>query len=406
VAIGGVVINFAARTATAVRDIGKVSRSLEDVDDDAKKADTRTSRLGRGLKVGLAAGATAAAAGLFLAADFMVDVAKAAYDDDRAAKKLTETLKKIPGVTDKMVDANAAWIDTMELATNIADDDLRVAVGKLATATGNLTQAEKLTKLAADASVGSHRSLSSVTDMLVKATNGNTNALMRAYPWLDKNKDGAVTLKEAMKGLERAYGGAAEAAGEQDVWQSLKTIWGQIKEQLGQFVLPLLNKFRDWFKDDKNKARIQGLITKIGELSTALGKKLVPMLETFLEYISSGRMKRDIDIFKARLDGIVRVFQNIWRWVNNVINVIATFISALGRVPSWARSLFPTGGKSGGGRGSGGGEFSATPTATSTAAPAYVTPPTVIVTEDQVYQAVSRLLIRGQARHGRLVVVG
>ena len=39
------------------------------------------------------------------------------------------------------------------------------------------------------------------------------------------------------------------------------------------------------------------------------------------------------------------------------------------------------------------------------APPTYVAPPTVVVTEEQIYQAVARLLLRGQARHGRLSVV-
>lgn len=41
-------------------------------------------------------------------------------------------------------------------------------------------------------------------------------------------------------------------------------------------------------------------------------------------------------------------------------------------------------------------------TATATAAP----PPAVIVTDEQIYRAVSRLILRGDARNGRLVVVG
>lgn len=402
--IGGVVINFAAKTATAVRDIGKVTRSLGDVDAKAKTANTKLGKLGGTMKLGVAGGAAAAAGGLFILADFMGDVARAAYDDNRAAEKLRQTLTKIPGVTTKMVDANEKWIDSMELATNIADDDLRVAVGKLARATGSLTEAQRLTSLAADVATGSNRSLSSVTDMLVKATNGNTSALKRAYPWLDKNKDGAVSLDEALDGLAGAYGGAAEAAASQDVWQTLKTIWGQIKEQLGQFILPLLDRFRNWFKDDKNKARIQSIIDKLGAMSYELGQKLVPALEDFLDYISSGKAKKDIELFVVRLQAIVGVIMNVWKWVVKAAKVVEGFINLLGKLPGGVGVLLGAANR-GAAAPAAAGVGPATHAAT-TPAPTYVTPPAVIVTEEQVYQAVSRLLMRGQARHGRLVVVG
>jgi hypothetical protein len=45
----------------------------------------------------------------------------------------------------------------------------------------------------------------------------------------------------------------------------------------------------------------------------------------------------------------------------------------------------------------------AAPTATVVQAPPPT--PTVIVTEEQVYRAVQRLLLRGDARNGRLVMV-
>jgi hypothetical protein len=233
-----------------------VGNELKRVDESAKNSGGSWKSFGKIAAAGIAGVAVAAAAGVAS----MVDFAQAAIDDNKAAETLAGTLKKLPGVTQKMIDTNADWIDSMELATGISDDKLRVAVGKLATATGDLEEAQSLASLAADVAVGRNLSLEAATKLLERAANGNTTALQKQMPWLDANRDGTLTLDEAVKGLTGRYQGAAEAASNRDPWEKLKTIWGQIKEQLGQFVIPLIEKFGEWFKKKENQEKIQDFI--------------------------------------------------------------------------------------------------------------------------------------------------
>lgn len=378
-AIGGVVINFAARTADAVRDINKLTRELTDVDDTADKA-------GGTFKTKLAAGAAAVGAAMLVAGGALIEFAKAAAEDEAQANNLRRTLEKLPGVTEDMIDANAAWIDSMEIATTIADTDLRVAVSKLALATGDLEQAQKLTTIAVDAAAGSGKSLDSITTALAKAVNGNTDSLKRQFPWLDKNKDGAVTLDEALNGLEGAYKGAAEAAADRKPWERFSAVMDQLKETIGEKLLPYLDRFSEWLKDKKNQQKLSDFAEDVASVVDAV----------------AGLVKI--------LWNLVGALKAAWDWIDNVNNKWQSFLDSVnksitwpwekgGRWP-WERSgnAVRTANQS-----SSMSRFSAGSVA---AAPVTTTAPTVIVTEEQVYRAVARLVMRGEARNGRTVLVG
>jgi hypothetical protein len=164
--------------------------------------------------------------------------------------------------------------------------------------------------------------------------NGNTSALQRQFPWLDKNKDGTVTLAEATTGLGKAYAGAAKSAQNNDPWKVLNTIWGQLKEQLGQWILPLLKRFSDWFKDPANQKAVQDMLIKVGNLAKELGEKLVPKLNELLRFLSSpnfkNEMARTADDMKAIADATLALvgalarligwLRTAWGWLNNVAN--------------------------------------------------------------------------------------
>ena len=124
-AIGGVVLNWAANTAKSVRDVDKLTSSL-------KRQDSAASKLGGVLKGALKAGVVGIGVAAVGAGIALVDMAKAAYSDQQAAAKLDRTLRRIPGVTKKAAAGAAAWVDQMELATLVSDDQLRAAFGQRA----------------------------------------------------------------------------------------------------------------------------------------------------------------------------------------------------------------------------------------------------------------------------------
>jgi hypothetical protein len=95
---------------------------------------------------------------------------------------------------------------------------------------------------------------------LEKGIAGNTQTLKRQMPWLDANKDGTVSMEEAVEGLTEAYGGAAEAAAEQDPFEKLRLVWEATKDTLGTALLPKLDELGEWLSSEEGQAAIEGWI--------------------------------------------------------------------------------------------------------------------------------------------------
>jgi hypothetical protein len=283
-AIGGVVINFAAKTADAVRDVAKLDKTLGRLQKGAEKSGSKIGKFAGSLSNSLpVVGAVAGAAvGLGIA---FVEAGKAALEDKQQADKLAHTLKTIPGVTQAAIDKNEEWISSMELATLVSDTELRAAISKLTLATGDLGEAQKLAALATDVAAGSGKSYSAVVTALAKAVDGNTASLGRMFPWLDKDKDGTLTLKEATEGLGKAFTGASEAAARNDPWKRIAVIFDQLKEAVGGALLPVLQKLGDWFASAKNRAAVTKFINKVAELADSVGRDLVVQLQKLAAWL-------------------------------------------------------------------------------------------------------------------------
>jgi hypothetical protein len=214
-----------------------------------------------------------------------------AGEDAAQAETLASTLASIPGITQSMIDANSEWIDSMERATLVSDTQLREAISKLSLATGDLGAAQDLTTIAIDAAAGSGKELSTVTDALAKAVGGNMTSLQKLFPFLvankeqlDTNRDGALSLDEAMKGLSDAYSGTAQAAANKKPWEQLQVVWEQIAEEIGAQLLPYLQQLAAWLTSPENQDAIKEIVdgfvkfTKaVADLTGKIAKILGPL---------------------------------------------------------------------------------------------------------------------------------
>jgi hypothetical protein len=404
-AIGGVVINFVAKTADAIGDVGRLSRGLDDVDDSAGKADKSTGRMGKATAIagGLALGAAGAIVGM---AGALWEAGKGAFEEEQAYDKLAQTLGKIPGVTDAAIAKNKDWIGSMQLATGVAEDELTVAIGKATLATGDLTSAQDLVSAAIDAGTATGKAWSPIADAMAKAATGNTKALEKMFPWLEKGEDKTLTYAEAMKQLAGKFDGAAEAAADNDPYGRLSIIFGELKDAVGQALVPLINKFGEWMSDPKNQKRINDITEAVSKMATAMGEDAVDAIEDLMKWLKKPENQQALKDwaegmanFASSIGGVIGKLETLYSWIQKLPS--NWILKKLGVLPDFnANATTSTAGAPGAaGR-------SATATATSTAPVAAVNPPTVIVTEEQVYRAVSRLLLRGDARNGRTVLVG
>ena len=153
---------------------------LADVDDLKKKLDVGANevegfggKLEKFGKVAAAAFAAAAAAAAAYAGKLAIEGVKAAIEDEAAQKRLATALESVTGATEAQIKAVEDQILKTSLATGVADDKLRPALQRLATATGSLDQSQKLLNLALDISAATGKDVESVSNALAKAYEGN-----------------------------------------------------------------------------------------------------------------------------------------------------------------------------------------------------------------------------------------
>ena len=229
---------------------------LADVDNLKKNLDTGSKevegfggKLEKFGKVAAAAFAAAAAAAAAYAVKLAVDGVKAAIEDEAAQLRLANALKNVTGATQAQISAVEQQILKTSLATGVADDQLRPALQRLATATGSVTESQDLLNLALDISAATGKSVESVSNALGKAYEGNTGALTRLGVGLSAAEIKTLGLEGTVKQLAETFGGAATVQANTFEGQiaRLKVGFDEAKESVGAALLPTLQKLLDYF---------------------------------------------------------------------------------------------------------------------------------------------------------------
>ena len=229
---------------------------LADVDDLKKKLDTGSKevegfggKMEKFGKVAAAAFAAAAAAAAAYAVKLAVDGVKAAIEDEAAQLRLANALKNVTGATEAQISAVEQQILKTSLATGVADDQLRPALQRLATATGSVTESQDLLNLALDISAATGKSVEAVSNALGKAYEGNTGSLTRLGVGLSAAEIKTLGLEGTVKQLADTFGGAAtvQANTFEGQIQRLRVGFDEAKESVGAALLPTLQRLLDYF---------------------------------------------------------------------------------------------------------------------------------------------------------------
>jgi hypothetical protein len=194
---------------------GSILIPLKAVFDDkgVKDASRQFSKLGKTLKGTL--GAVGIGVGLAAITSQLKQATKAAVEDGKSQGLLAQQLRNTVGATDQAIAANEQYISSLELSSNIADDNLRPALASLVRATGDVGKAQELLAISTDVAAGTGRDLGSVAIAVGRAANGQTTALKRL----------GITVKageDPIKALSAAFAGNAEAAANLDPFQRLE----------------------------------------------------------------------------------------------------------------------------------------------------------------------------------------
>jgi len=260
-----------------------------------KKAQADFGKLGKSIKTAL--GAVGVGLSIGALTSQLNAAGKAAAQDAKSQALLATALRNTVGATNAQIASVEESISKMESLSAVADDNIRPAFAQLTRATGDVTQATKLTSLALDVAAGTGRDVGSVAIALGRAYNGNTTALAR----LGVNVKG---VSDPLGALAKQFAGSAEAAANLDPYQRLQIVFGNLQEQIGMALLPYLNEFADFLNSPEGKetidnfaASVKNLVTMMGNLANVLnGANLKQGLASFaiLSGVAAGNVDKNL----------------------------------------------------------------------------------------------------------------
>jgi len=196
-------------------------------------------------------GAFIALGGLTAVAGAAAAAVAAAAADEKSQKLLADQLIKSADATLAQVSATELFVEKAMLATGIADDLLRPALGNLVRATNDVEKAQSLFTLALDISAATGRDLEAVTLGLGRAATGQIGALTRLGIPLDEGAKKSKDFGAILETLQTQFGGAAAVAA--DTFSGrvkiLKTSLGEVVEEIGFALLPAAERLVKFLQD-------------------------------------------------------------------------------------------------------------------------------------------------------------
>jgi hypothetical protein len=203
-------------------------------------------------------------------ANFGKQSLKAFIDDELAATRLTKAVDNLG-----MSFANpfiADYIQKMEQATKVADDELRPAFQALLQQTGSITKSQAILGTAIEVSRGSTFGLSEVVNDLNKAYIGNTKGLRKYNLGLDATTLKATSFEKIQELLNKQFAGSNTAYLETYAGgvSALSLAWGNLQETSGGALLSMASfGSGDQAEGMNNLAKI---LDRIGQAVTLISK--------------------------------------------------------------------------------------------------------------------------------------
>lgn len=210
--------------------VDRASHTFEKV---TAAVETQSKSMGRLQKTGAIAGKAllvgfaGVAAGGYMAS-------KAAAEDQASQAALAKQLGNVTGASHEQIDATDEWIKKQALATGISVEQLRPALQKLATSTGDLGKAQGELSEAMDVSAGSGKSLDMVATALVKVNNGSATGLAKLGVVTKTTAKDTAALQAAnvgVKSAQLAYTEAVKAHGAHSAQASIASDKLRIAQQ-------------------------------------------------------------------------------------------------------------------------------------------------------------------------------
>jgi hypothetical protein len=308
-------------------DVDGLNKSLKTASGDV---DSFGDRVGKaGVAIGKAFAAAAAAAGAAAIA-IGIEGVKAAIADEKAQTQLALALENATGATKGQIAATEQSILQMSLATGVADDELRPALGRLVRSTGDITKAQDLLAIALDVSTATGKPLESVSAALSKGFDGNTAALGKLGIGLSTAELKTMSFEQVQGRLSELFGGAA--ARNADTYAGkiarVQVAFDEAKETVGTALLPILDKLLQFINTNAlpainafSKAFSltdgEGFGKVVTDVGTTLKKTFTPIVEG---------MKSVFDSVKTAIMNSKDEFKAFWDVIKYIAPLIGTVL--------------------------------------------------------------------------------
>jgi len=325
--------------------LADVDNLKKNLDVGSKEVEGFGGKLEKFGKIAAAAFAAAAAAAAAYAGKLAIEGVKAAIEDEAAQKRLALALENVTGATEAQIAAVEEQISKTALATGVADDKLRPALQRLATATGSVEQSQKLLTLALDISAATGKDVETVSNALGKAYEGNTASLARLGIGLSAAEIKTMGLQGAVTQLGQTLGGAAATQANTFEGQiaRLRVGFDEAKEAIGAQLLPVIQRLLDYvvnvlipkFQEAK-RAAIDPIVQAFKNNEAAL-RDLWSFIKTYLVPIFETALVGAIKSVGATIAGIINIIGTVTSKVkelaNDVIDAVNKIIRAYNSIP-------------------------------------------------------------------------
>jgi hypothetical protein len=260
------------------------------------------------------------------------DAVSGAIEDAAAQDLLANSLKKTTGANDDQIASVEDWITEQGKLLGFSDDKLRPAFGRLAKATGSVTEAQNLAKQAMDIATATGKPLETVVGALEKAYGGNLTALQKLAPEYRQMIEDGASFEDVMYALAQTTGGAAAEAAETTAgkFARLKIGFDETKESIGaallpavEAVLPYLQKFASWAQDNPQTFMIiAGALAAIAASIVAINVAMA-LNPIGLIVIGVGLLIAGLAIAYTKFEGFRKIVDGVFGaikwWITNVV---------------------------------------------------------------------------------------
>ena len=315
-------------------DVDNLNKSLKTASSDV---DSFGDKVGKaGIAIGKAFAAAAAAAGAAAIA-IGIEGVKAAIADEKAQTQLALALENATGATQAQIKATEDSILQMSLATGVADDELRPALGRLVRSTGDITKAQDLLSTALDVSAATGKPVEAIANSLAKAYDGNTAALGKLGVGLSTAELKTMSFEQVQGRLTELFGGAAAANANTYAGQiaRVQVAFDEAKETLGTALLPILDQLLKFINENALPA-IQafsaafsltegdGFGKAITDVGSTLKKTFTPIIEGVKSVFDSVKtaVMNSKDEFKAFWDVVKFIAPLIGSTIGKALSVV------------------------------------------------------------------------------------